>query len=1092
MKTYLQRLVAKMAAIGTIAAMFAASFPAAVAWADSSLPAPTVSLSSVESAAAYFVRSADGTGSRVAASDGLAYTTDGTTWTAIGDSTTVDSTGAKTIRVRQQQPLSAATDNLDSTVTAADSTALRTYLDDANVSVISLKAAAVYNLDYAEITRQVAIHGNGATIVAGEGKYYPVIEGSSVYHGHGFLMVMQDGDLRIDNMTLSGGGYKILTVINAAYNAQVNVNGVKFRNFFGEHDAVTDNNNADHPEKDTPLSFAVHTERKLGYAPVITVENSSVDDSNAFRNAIAVREGTTAVIRNNTFVGASDIMAQKLRDSDGYEYALFLYGGTATVTGNTVSGYDNSFLADYTSSGIAITPFLTASLTVTLENNYVHHNYIGIEMDGVWAEVVAFTINGIAITNYDQAYAAAMDVAGKNVSKQNTARDYLAARDSSVEFYTDELLQFQGRSVDGTEATLAFKPKDTMSDMSIEQSADGGSSWSLSQIRPVSATVNSVVYDVYGLNAGTAYKFRMTMVHADVVFHTTTLQHSNVVPNADGKLHALESVSFGISPAFSRDTTEYSVTMPEYINAVTLKAESWSHGSIRINGVAAETGLSQQTISVGYGWSRIPIVVTSQDGTSATTYYVNVYRSEPEATPSPTPTPTPAATAKPNAATRQVDVVVGELGGSAAKVDITRKQEADGTKLDEVVFEEKKALEAVDKAKQNGQSSVRIVIDDLPQDPADAVAVTLAKQAIGATAGQNVDLSIQTNDVKITLPQATLGELQADDRDLYFRIVPIVKPDERQQVETRVTKAEEIRQETKAATIVVLGKPMTIETNYADRRTLVEFPLPAGSIPADPQQREAFLAQLAVYIEHSDGTKELQKGTIKYDAAGNPAGIEIAIDKFSTFTIVRADNTRVREPYWFGYEDGTFRPDQPVTRAEIAALIDRSLGDGAATEADGYADVPDAFWASAAVARLQAAGIMAGDGDGLFRPQSPITRAEMAAVLARWKQAGEAAAHDYADTSGHWAADAIDAATAAGWLDGYPDGSFRPEQSLTRAEAAKLMNRALGRPALEGAPQPTWPDVPEKHWAYAEIEAASTGYRAIPLANGNEKWVGRP
>ncbi|HYG58257.1 MAG TPA: S-layer homology domain-containing protein, partial [Symbiobacteriaceae bacterium] len=119
----------------------------------------------------------------------------------------------------------------------------------------------------------------------------------------------------------------------------------------------------------------------------------------------------------------------------------------------------------------------------------------------------------------------------------------------------------------------------------------------------------------------------------------------------------------------------------------------------------------------------------------------------------------------------------------------------------------------------------------------------------------------------------------------------------------------------------------------------------------------------------------------------------------------------------------------------------------------------------------------------------PITRAEVATIAARFKKldpvAGSAA---FPDVAGHWAADWIKATFGAGIVTGYPDGTFKPQQAISRAEFVTIINRLLGRGPLLGRPTVRWPDVPAIHWAYGQVEEASVPHEYEAQTKG-EKWI---
>lgn len=175
---------------------------------------------------------------------------------------------------------------------------------------------------------------------------------------------------------------------------------------------------------------------------------------------------------------------------------------------------------------------------------------------------------------------------------------------------------------------------------------------------------------------------------------------------------------------------------------------------------------------------------------------------------------------------------------------------------------------------------------------------------------------------------------------------------------------------------------------------------------------------------------------------------------------------------------GEFRPDDPITRAEVAQMFYRLLKD---TPADGgvqFADVPADAWYAQAVEALAGIGAVNGVGGGCFAPEREITRAEFAALCARFAQQ-QAAGAEFTDVSeDHWAYSEIATAAAYGWIDGVGGGRFAPEREITRAEAAALVNRVLGRLGdiveIQNGAGRDFPDVDMEHWAYREIMEAAT------------------
>ena len=194
-------------------------------------------------------------------------------------------------------------------------------------------------------------------------------------------------------------------------------------------------------------------------------------------------------------------------------------------------------------------------------------------------------------------------------------------------------------------------------------------------------------------------------------------------------------------------------------------------------------------------------------------------------------------------------------------------------------------------------------------------------------------------------------------------------------------------------------------------------------------------------------------------------------------------NTQDHDAYLLGYEDGTVRPEGSITRAEVATIFFRLLTDESRdkfwSQTNDYTDVPEDAWYNNAVSTLSNAGILDGYEDGTFRPDGNITRAEFATITARFLEASYDGGNRFPDIDGHWAAEYINEAANAGIVDGYEDGTFRPQQNITRAEAVTMVNRTVDRhPDADHLldNMVTWPDNPESAWYYAQIQEATNAH----------------
>lgn len=198
-------------------------------------------------------------------------------------------------------------------------------------------------------------------------------------------------------------------------------------------------------------------------------------------------------------------------------------------------------------------------------------------------------------------------------------------------------------------------------------------------------------------------------------------------------------------------------------------------------------------------------------------------------------------------------------------------------------------------------------------------------------------------------------------------------------------------------------------------------------------------------------------------------------------------NTEDHVAYIIGYEDGTVRPGANITRAEVATIFFRLLTDETResywSQSSGFTDVASGAWYNNAVSTLTRAGILDGYEDGSFRPNASITRAEFTKIaVSFFKHAGGASSNPFNDVpDSAWYAEFVKAAAELGLIDGYEDGTFRPNAPITRAEACTIVNRTLGRAPDKDNLLPehemlTWPDNSRDAWYYAQIQEATNSH----------------
>ena len=201
--------------------------------------------------------------------------------------------------------------------------------------------------------------------------------------------------------------------------------------------------------------------------------------------------------------------------------------------------------------------------------------------------------------------------------------------------------------------------------------------------------------------------------------------------------------------------------------------------------------------------------------------------------------------------------------------------------------------------------------------------------------------------------------------------------------------------------------------------------------------------------------------------------------------------------YVVGYMDGTVRPLNNISRAEVATIFYRLLNEDIReenlTSANTFADVSDGMWCNTAISTMAKLGIVKGRTAEHFDPNAPITRAEFAAICARFDTSKRDGDSNFTDISGHWAEAEIERAASLGWVRGYKDGTFRPENYITRAEAMTMINRVLNRlpededDLLDG--MNVWPDNQPSAWYYLAVQEATNSHDFTRKGDVHEHWT---
>ena len=201
--------------------------------------------------------------------------------------------------------------------------------------------------------------------------------------------------------------------------------------------------------------------------------------------------------------------------------------------------------------------------------------------------------------------------------------------------------------------------------------------------------------------------------------------------------------------------------------------------------------------------------------------------------------------------------------------------------------------------------------------------------------------------------------------------------------------------------------------------------------------------------------------------------------------------------YVIGYKDGNVRPYGLISRAETTTIFFRllkdSVRDGNLLTSNTYTDVADDYWANTAISTMTGLGIVQGRSADTFDPKAPITRAQFAAICARFDTGKSSGEQTFSDISGHWAEKYIQRAAELGWIKGFEDGTFRPDTYITRAQAMTMINRVLNRIPEEESDLLTgmnvWPDCNPGDWFYLAVQEATNSHDFKHKAGNYETWT---
>lgn len=495
---------------------------------------------------------------------------------------------------------------------------------------------------------------------------------------------------------------------------------------------------------------------------------------------------------------------------------------------------------------------------------------------------------------------------------------------------------------------------------------------------------------------------------------------------------------------------------------------------------------------------------------------------------------------------RTVKVVGGSSDEVTENARIDRITLNNIIKIDKAIFDAAAAARFINDARtRNGVST--IFVDEILNDEPGEIAVEVPRQSVELLSGNGNTLDVRTEYATVSITANVLEQMADNYLDLFFRLIPVKDAGQQAQLNTDIINDAVVKTAAGNRDVAVLGSSLEIETNYRDYATKLFLPFAKNGITLPAGNASDFLNSLRVFVEHSDGEKVVKTATVIYNG-GTPIGLEIEIDKFSVFTIVQLKNRPfyggpiVTAPPVVTAPQGTEQVKKAVVDANKGTItLDLANGSNG-VDKSGFTvkignqtveikeititggqvtitlkdSIPSGYEAiisykpgsSSATGALTAftdlkvanpahhIAYIKGFPDGTFRPDKTVTRAEMSAILARNKNLAESSPYQqlYPDVAqGYWATSYIEQLKDVGLLIGDSNGNFRPGDRITRAEMAMVAARWLDAD-LEGTFQSSFEDVSEGHWAAAAIAAVSEAGIMIGFEDGTfglNKYVTR-
>ncbi|WP_168119996.1 S-layer homology domain-containing protein [Paenibacillus sp. HB172176] len=996
-------------------------------------------------------------------------------------------------------PASAMPDPTPQEVTATDSVTFATYMANPGVSVINLVGTETYEYGGGTVDRPLTINGNGASItvtggVSGVSFTRSFDGGVDPYANvNSFLYVDGTGDLTINDVLLQGEqDLMLFSVIGVKSGGKLAADHIEMDNFFNNSDYLTGGGT-----NEKQLSFGILLEN----GSMATVQNSTFGSGNAFRQAISVYGD--ANILNNTFEGT--LYPGRLRYTDGYEYAIYTYGGDITIRGNQISGYDSTNQPGYRSGAICLIAFYDSS--VIIEGNTLTDNGDSFGVTGVWSGLAegSLTINGRLLVDDSFQYPTDEEITacedngectdpydfenlwsiGESLMQSNTSThpNYPYGGNVLIMLDQDDEVEIDGgfavlggylspvlTLVDQDEnwAELAFSTDEEIKKIlkeavSVRIEKKVGNDWVAAgpQI-DLTDLINDnadLTTRIEGLTPGQDYTLRLKMIHQSYVEPSVPLEEYDenqrnlitysgtiIVDKTPPAAPVITSPVDGTSRTNRRPVVEGTA---EPGSAVTLTIDGTEY-SLTAGSDGKWSYTPTNNLDIGtHTFSAYATDAVGNVGPVSSEIQLRIY----------VPASVPVEETDDSSG---IDILVN---GKVENAGTAVTTEENGRSVTTVTVDPDKLK---DKLEEEGQNAIVIIP---VKTGADEVIGELDGLMVQQMAEQSAVLVIQTELGSYTLPAGLIDienvkaqlDQEADLKEIKLQVT-ISSPTLEQQ--------EAAEQAALDSGVELAGAPVnfTVKASYGDQIVeITEFPQyveRAIAIPSDIDssrittgvviEADGTMRHVPTKIFQADGQDWAQINSLTnslYAIVWNPLEFPDVAGHWSQAAVNDMGSRLIVE----GDGSGNFDGERSITRAEFAASLVRALGLSVAAQSDSsFQDVLETDWFAGAVGEAYAYGLIQGFEDGSFRPDEAITRQEAMKMLAKAMaltglqealslQSDEQILSRFEDSEAvaGWASGSIADCVAAGLVEGRGGNSIAPLENITRAETAELLQRLL-------------------------------------------------